>query len=160
MNYAFGVSRAVIPLTRQAYFCEVEVDMETGEIDVTKVVCVYDAGKVVSPEACESAECCGTYMGISRAEMEEVVYDQSTGVKLNDNLLDYKFATMSDIGEIPVELIEKNLGFGPYGTVGIHESAATVTPAVLAPAVYNAIGKWIYDYPITPDKVLKALGKA
>ena len=158
--YFHPMPRSLLPLTRQVSICEVEVDTETGEIEVTNVTRAYDAGKVFSPEGCESQEYGGTYMGIGRAEMEEVVYDQSTGVKLNDNLLDYKFTTMNDIDNISVNMVETSLGWGPYGTVGIAESAATVTPAVLAPAVYNAIGKWIYDLPITPDKVLKALGKA
>jgi CO/xanthine dehydrogenase Mo-binding subunit len=159
-SYIGPLPRAAVALTRQAHFCEVEVDTETGKIDVTRVVCVNDPGKVCSPEGCEGQEYGGTYMGIGRAGMEEVVYDPMTGVKLNDNLLDYKFTTMKDIGEIPVKLLETSLGWGAYGTVGIGESAATVTPGVLGPAVYNAIGKWIYDLPITPDKVLKALGKA
>jgi CO/xanthine dehydrogenase Mo-binding subunit len=136
------------------------VDTETGEIDVTKVVCVNDPGKIFNLESCEGQEYGGTYMGIGRAELEEVVYDPTTGVKLNDNLLDYKFAIMSDIGDIPVKFTETSLGWGCYGSVGIGESAATVTPAILAPAIYNAIGKWIYDLPITPAKILAALGKA
>jgi len=160
VEYMMPLPRAVLALTRQAHFCEVEVDTETGEIDVTKVVCVQDCGKIICYEGCEGAEYGGTYMGIGRAEMEEVVFDPGTGVKLNDNLLDYKFTTLNDIGEIPVKLIETQLGWGPYGLVGVHESAASVVPGILAPAIYNAIGKWIYDLPITPDKVLKALGKA
>jgi CO/xanthine dehydrogenase Mo-binding subunit len=136
------------------------VDTETGEIDVTRVVCVNDPGKIFNLESCEGQEYGGTYMGISRAEMEEVVYDPTTGVKMNDNLLDYKIALIGDIGEIPVTLVETSLGWGAYGSVGIGESAATVVPGTLAPAVYNAIGKWIYDLPITPAKVLEALGKA
>jgi xanthine dehydrogenase molybdenum-binding subunit len=159
-QYMLPLPRSVLPLTRQAHFCEVEVDTETGEVDVTKVVCAQDPGKIICYEGCEGAEYGGTYMGLGRAKMEEIVYDPSTGVKLNDNLLDYKFTTMNDIGEIPVKFIESQLGWGPYGVVGVHESAATVTPGLLAPAIYNAIGKWIHDFPVTPDKVLKALGKA
>jgi len=51
------------------------------------------------------------------------------------------------------------MGHGPYGTVGVGEDIATMIPALLGPAVYNAIGVWVDDFPITPDKVLKALGK-
>jgi xanthine dehydrogenase molybdenum-binding subunit len=159
-TYINPLPRAAVALTRQAHFCEVEVDTETGEIDVTRVVCVNDPGKIFNLESCEGQEYGGTYMGISRAEMEEVVYDPTTGVKMNDNLLDYKIALIGDIGEIPVTLVETSLGWGAYGSVGIGESAATVVPGTLAPAVYNAIGKWIYDLPITPAKVLEALGKA
>ena len=79
---------------------------------------------------------------------------------LNGNLLDYKIATIKDIGPIDTILVETELGYGPYGLCGIGENIATAMPGLMAPAVYNAIGKWIYDYPITPDKILKALGKA
>jgi CO/xanthine dehydrogenase Mo-binding subunit len=159
-TYINPLPRAAIALTRQAHFVEVEVDTETGEIDVKKVVCVNDPGKICNLESCEGQEYGGSYMGISRAEMEEVVYEPGTGVKLNDNLLDYKLEIISDIGELPVKLLETSLGWGAYGSVGIGESAATVVPGALGPAVYNAIGKWIYDLPITPAKVLEALGKA
>jgi CO/xanthine dehydrogenase Mo-binding subunit len=158
--YINPLPRAAVALTRQLHFCEVEVDTDTGEVDVIKVVCVNDPGKIFNIESCEGQEYGGTYMGISRAEMEEVVFDPTTGVKLNDNLLDYKIACFEDLGDIPVKLVETGLGWGAYGSVGIGESAATVVPGVLSPAIYNAIGEWIYDLPITPDKVLKALGKA
>jgi xanthine dehydrogenase molybdenum-binding subunit len=55
--------------------------------------------------------------------------------------------------------VETEMGHGPYGTVGVGEDVATMIPALLGPAVYNAIGVWVDDFPITPDKVLKALGK-
>ena len=98
-------------------------------------------------------------MGVGRALFEEVVHDPATGVMLNGNLLDYKIATIEDCQTIDTFLVETQQGYGPYGATGIGEDIATVIPALLAPAVYNAIGKWIYDFPITPEKVLKALGK-
>jgi CO/xanthine dehydrogenase Mo-binding subunit len=91
--------------------------------------------------------------------MEEVVYDPVTGVMLNGNLLDYKIATMADVGPIKTILVETGMGYGPYGLVGIGEDIATVIPALLGPAVHNAIGIWVDDFPITPARVLKALGK-
>jgi CO/xanthine dehydrogenase Mo-binding subunit len=144
---------------RQAHFMEVEVDTETGEIEVTHVVNVNDAGKVINRASCEGQQYGGTYMGIGRGKSEEVVYDPVTGVMLNGNLLDYKIATMLDSGPIDTILVETGMGYGPYGVVGIGEDIATVIPTLLGPAVYNAIGVWVDDFPITPDKVLKALGK-
>jgi xanthine dehydrogenase molybdenum-binding subunit len=98
-------------------------------------------------------------MGVGRALFEEVIHDPVTGVMLNGNLLDYKIATIGDCGPIGTHLVETAQGYGPYGIVGIGEDVATVIPAMLAPAVYNALGIWIYEFPITPDRVLKALGK-
>jgi CO/xanthine dehydrogenase Mo-binding subunit len=138
---------------------EIEVDTDTGEIFITKVVNVNDVGKAISPEACAGQQYGGTYMGVGRALFEEVVHDPATGVMLNGNLLDYKIATIGDCGPIGTHLVETGQGYGPYGIVGIGEDVATVIPAMLAPAVYNALGIWIYEFPITPDRVLKALGK-
>jgi CO/xanthine dehydrogenase Mo-binding subunit len=145
---------------RQAHFMEVEVDSETGEVEVTRVVNVNDVGKVINRGSCEGQQYGGTYMGVGRARSEEVVHDPVTGVMLNGNLIDYKIATMLDVGPIDTILVESGMGYGPYGLVGIGEDVATVVPALLGPAVYNALGVWIDDYPITPDKVLEALGKA
>jgi len=145
---------------RQAHFMEVEVDTETGEVLVTRVVNVNDVGKVINPGSCEGQQYGGTYMAVGRARTEEVIHDPPTGVMLNGNLLDYKIATMLDAGPIDTILVETGMGYGPYGVVGIGEDVATVVPALLGPAVHNATGVWIDDYPITADKVLKALGKA
>jgi xanthine dehydrogenase molybdenum-binding subunit len=144
---------------RQAHFMEVEVDTETGEVGVTKVVNVNDVGKVINPGSCEGQQYGGTYMGVGRARSEEVIYDPVTGVMLNGNLLDYKIATMLDVGPVDTILVETGMGYGPYGVVGIGENIATVVPALLGPAVHNAIGVWVDDYPITPATILEALGK-
>jgi len=146
-------------LCRQAHFMEVEVDPETGQIEVLKVVNINDVGRAVSPETVEGQMYGGTYMGVGRALSEEMIWDEQTGVLLNRNLLDYKYPTILDCGPIETIYIESGMGHGPYGTVGIGEDTATIIPALLGPAVYNAIGVWIDEYPITPDKVLKALQK-
>jgi xanthine dehydrogenase molybdenum-binding subunit len=145
---------------RQAHFIEVEVDDETGEVDVKKVVTVNDVGRVINWEGCEGQQYGGAFMGIGRGRSEEVVHDPATGVMLNGNLLNYKIPTMLDIGAIDTALVETGMGYGPYGLVGIGEDIATVTPTLIGLAVHNAIGKWVDDFPATPDRVLKALGKA
>jgi CO/xanthine dehydrogenase Mo-binding subunit len=142
---------------RQVHFMEVEVDTETGEVEVTKVVNVNDVGKVINPDSCAGQQYGGVYMGVGRALYEEVVHDPETGVMLNGNLLDYKIATIGDCGPIDTHLVETGQGYGPYGATGIGEDIATVIPALLVPAIYNAIGVQIYEFPITPDVVLKAL---
>lgn len=144
---------------RQAHFLEVEVDTDTGRVIVTRVVNVNDVGKVVSWESCEGQQYGGTYMGIGRGLYEEVVHDPVTGVMLNGNLLDYKISTMNDLGHITTELLESGMGYGPYGIVGIGEDIATVVPPLIGPAVHNAVGIWIDEFPITPAAILRALGK-
>ncbi len=146
-------------LCRQANFIEVEVDTDTGVVEVTNVVNVNDVGKAISPETVEGQMYGGTYMGLGRAFTEEMVWDPKTGVLLNRNLLDYKVATICDYPPAASIVIETGMGHGPYGSTGIGENTATMIPALLGPAVYNAIGAWVDDFPITPSKVLKALGK-
>lgn len=144
---------------RQAHFLELEVDTNTGLIYVTRVVNVNDVGKVVSWEGCEGQQYGGTYMGVGRGLYEEVVHDPVTGVMLNGNLLDYKISCMNDIGPIHTELVESGMGYGPYGIVGIGEDIATVVPPLLAPAVHNALGVWVDEFPVTPAVILRTLGK-
>jgi len=164
-EYAWQVQRgaytgARVRLCRQAHFMEVEVDTETGEIDITRVATVNDVGKVISWEGCEGQQYGGAFMGVGRGRTEEVVHDPMTGVMLNGNLLNYKIPTMLDIGHIDTILVQTGMGYGPYGVVGIGEDVATVIPALIGPAVHNAIGKWVDEFPMTPDRVLRALGKA
>jgi xanthine dehydrogenase molybdenum-binding subunit len=146
-------------MCRQAYFMEVEVDTETGQVFTTRMVTVNDVGKVINRMSCEGQQYGGGIMGISRGKLEEIVIDPVTGVMLNGNLVDYKVATIKDVCPISTILVETGMGYGPYGVVGIGEDIATVVPPLIAPAVYNAIGVWIDEFPITPDRVLKALGK-
>jgi CO/xanthine dehydrogenase Mo-binding subunit len=156
----FGLEPGRYRLCRQAHFCEVEVDPETGEIEITRVVNTNDVGKAISPEGVEGQQYGGSYMGIGRNLSEEYIWDEATGVLLNGNLLDYKFATVGEIGSVDPIIVETGMGYGPYGSIGIGEDVGTVTSYLLHSAVYNAIGKWVDNAPITPDKVLKALGKA
>jgi len=154
-----GESAVRHPLMRQAHFMEVEVDAETGEVEITNVVNVNDVGKAINPDACAGQQYGGTFMAVGRNKFEEVVWDPQTGVRLNADLLNYKFATMLDCGPVETILVETGQGWGPYGSCGIGEDIATVVSDLMGPAVYNAIGKWIEEHPITPDKILEAMGK-
>jgi xanthine dehydrogenase molybdenum-binding subunit len=88
--------------------------------------------------------------------MEEFIYDKATGVKLSTNMFEYKKPTILDLGPIDTYAVETRSGNACYGASGIsHCMAAPLLPVC---AVANAIGKWIQP-PVTPDKVLKALGK-
>jgi CO/xanthine dehydrogenase Mo-binding subunit len=147
-------------LCRQAHFMEVEVDPETGEVDITRIVNVNDVGKVISVEGCQGQQYGGAIMAAGRGHSEAVVHDPNTGVMLNGNLLNYKIPTMMDVGPIDTILVETGMGYGPYGLVGIGEDIATIMPTLIGNAIHNATGQWVEEYPTTPDVVLKALGKA
>jgi CO/xanthine dehydrogenase Mo-binding subunit len=156
----YGCEEGRHRLCRQAYFAEVEVDPDTGQVDVKKVVNVNDVGKAISPETCEGQQYGGAYMGVGRALAEEMIYGPVTGVHLNGNLAEYKVWTLRDIEEMDNILIETGMGYGLYGLVGIAEDISTVIPGAIGAAIYNAIGEWVDDHPITPDKVIAAIAKA
>jgi xanthine dehydrogenase molybdenum-binding subunit len=148
-------------MARQAIFVEVEVDTETGQVDITKLVHPYDVGQSINPDVNEQQLYGGAYSGLGVSATEAIFYDKETGIKLNDNHIDYPMLTILDVGEIECPIVETHLGWSAYGIYGCSEAGKAATAAaLLVPAVYNAIGKWIEDTPITPDKILKALGKA
>ncbi len=144
---------------RQAAFVEVEVDPDTGKVDVKKFVIVNDVGRVINPGSVAGQQYGGVYMGLGRAHTEEIIYDPLTGVKLNDSLTWYHVPTITDIPRLDAIAVETGLGYSAYGNMGVGEDPNCVARAVLRSAVYNAIGKWIDEDPITPFRVLKALGK-
>jgi CO/xanthine dehydrogenase Mo-binding subunit len=139
-----------------ASFCEVAVDTETGGVEVTKFVVVCDPGKVLRMTSFEGQ--LHQAMFFSQGGLsEEFIYDKATGVKLSTNMFEYKKPTILDFGPIETYAVETRSGNACYGASGIsHCMAAPYFPVC---AVANAIGKWITP-PVTPDKVLKALGMA
>lgn len=136
-------------------YCEVAVDTETGEVEVTKYVVVCDPGKVLRMTSFEGQ--LHQAMFFSQGGLsEEFIYDKATGVKLSTNMFEYKKPTILDLGPIETYAVETRSGNACYGGSGIsHCMAAPLLPVC---AVANAIGHWI-EPPATPDKILKALGK-
>jgi CO/xanthine dehydrogenase Mo-binding subunit len=140
-----------------ASFCEVSVDPETGGVEVTKFVVVCDPGKVLRMTSFEGQLHQAMFFAQGGGLSEEWIYDKATGVKLSTNMFEYKKPTIVDFGPIETYAVETRTGNACYGGTGIsHCMAAPLLPVC---AVANAIGKWITP-PVTPDKILQALGKA
>jgi xanthine dehydrogenase molybdenum-binding subunit len=146
-----------VPFT--ASFVEVEVDTETGRVDVLKVVVVHDCGTVMYAAGAEAQQVGGQPMALGETLTEEIIYDQATGIPLSFNWIEYKMPTMLDTPEVDPVLLEVWKGAGEYGACGIGESVTTCTPGAVANAIYNALGVRLGSIPFTPDKVLAALGK-
>jgi CO/xanthine dehydrogenase Mo-binding subunit len=144
---------------RQAHFIEVELDAETGQVDVTNVVCVNDVGNTFNPEGAEGQQYGGAVMGLGRSITEEKVFCPRSGVALNNDHIGYQIGTMNDYPPAKCILNESHLGYSAYGAYGIGENVGAAMSGLSSAAIYNAIGKWVLDYPTSPDKVLKALGK-
>ncbi|MFC1493842.1 xanthine dehydrogenase family protein molybdopterin-binding subunit [Thermodesulfobacteriota bacterium] len=144
---------------RQAHFIEVEVDTETGMVFVTNVVCANDIGHLFNRKGAEGQQYGGAIMGLGRSATEEKIFCPETGVGLNFDHINYHLGTMNDYPIVDCHLVETHLGYGTYGAFGIGENIGAALSGITAGAIYNATGKWVLDYPITPDKVLKTLGK-
>ena len=144
---------------RQAHFIEVAVDTETGVVDVTNIICVNDVGNIFNPEGAEGQQYGGAVMGLGRSITEERVHCPRSGVALNNNHIGYHIGTMNDYPPVRCILNESHLGYSAYGAYGIGENIGAAMSGLSSAAIYNAIGKWVLDYPTSPEKVLKALGK-
>lgn len=134
---------------------EVEVDTETGFVRVKRVLCVQDCGLVLSRKTCESQVYGGIIGGIGYALFEERIMDGASGIVLNPNFETYKIPGAQDMPDIEVVLFD----MPERGVIGIGEPTTIPTAAAIANAVANAIGKRVTSLPITPDKVLAALGR-
>lgn len=135
-------------------FAEVEVDTETGFVRVKKVLCIQDCGLVVNKLTAQSQANGGILMGIGYALYEERIMDRASGVVLNPNFETYKLAGISDAPEIEVVFMD----MPERGAIGIGEPVTIPTAAAVANAVANAIGVRVSSLPITPQKILTALG--
>jgi xanthine dehydrogenase YagR molybdenum-binding subunit len=139
-------------------FAEVEVDTETGSVRVVKVVAVQDCGLVIDPLTARSQINGGVIQGISYALFEERILDKRSGEMVNADLLNYKIAGSLDIPEIVSIPFTVAQGMTCVGASSLGEPPTVPTAGAIANAVANAIGVRIRSLPITPAKVLAALG--
>jgi xanthine dehydrogenase molybdenum-binding subunit len=143
-----------------ANFAEVEVDIETGRVEVLRLVVVDDVGTVMFPAGAEGQQVGGQAMALGEILSEEIVYDRATGIPLSFNLVDYKVPTMLDVPDVEPVVMEVWRGKGEYGACGLGEGVMCPTPAAVLNAVYNATGVRLTSIPLTPDKVLQALAES
>jgi CO/xanthine dehydrogenase Mo-binding subunit len=133
---------------------EVEVDPETGKVDILKCYsCVY-AGRVINHLLAELQTEGNMIFGVGSALFEEIVFDQ--GQVINSNLSDYLIPSMMDM---PLEMRGKLLEIPGAVSHGVGETALPAIPAAVGNAVANAVGVRLHELPITPEKVLRALGR-
>jgi CO/xanthine dehydrogenase Mo-binding subunit len=144
-----------------SHAAEIEVDTVTGTITVLRYVAAHDVGRALNPFALEQQIEGGVVMALGSTLTEQLLSDQATGLPLNPNMLDYKPLTIKDAPrDIKVILIEHPKEYGVFGAHGIGEPPMASPAPTITNAVYNAIGVWIQDMPITREKVLAALKSA
>ncbi len=135
---------------------EVEVDPETGAIQILKYISVADVGRAINPVQCEGQDEGAVFFALGHTLFEEMVYED--GQLLNPNLIDYRVPTFSNLPKkFSSILIENNNGPGPFGSKGMGEGGLLPVASAIANAVARAVGVRLYDLPLTPAKVWRAL---
>jgi xanthine dehydrogenase YagR molybdenum-binding subunit len=140
-----------------AVFAEVAVDRYTHMVKVRRVVATYDIGTLMNRTTGLNQLMGGIVWGVSFALHEEAHIDPVYGRTVNENLAEYHVPVNADIGQIDVTCLDiPDTKFNPLGARGIGEIGITGAAAAVANAIYNATGKRIREYPITPDKIMLA----
>jgi CO/xanthine dehydrogenase Mo-binding subunit len=140
-----------------AQFAEVEVDRETGQVRVERIVAVHDAGRALNPAMFENQVNGGVMMGVGYALLERRTMDKPEGRVVNPNLEDYKMLGPEELPEIETVMVEAITPANNVGGKGLGEPPVIPTAAAIANAVAHALGMRIYELPLSPDKVLGAL---
>jgi xanthine dehydrogenase molybdenum-binding subunit len=142
-----------------AAFADLEVDTETGRIDVLKVVGCHDAGRIVNPDVCENQVYAGIMQSFGYGLMEEVAFDPATGRVLNSAVSNYAWPTALDAPDVEAIFSDNIDPVGPLGAKSLGESPDICPHGAIANAVYSAVGVRMTALPMTPDRILEALGK-
>ncbi|BCM93388.1 putative xanthine dehydrogenase YagR molybdenum-binding subunit [Abditibacteriota bacterium] len=138
-----------------AQFSKVRVDLELGQIRVEKMLGVFGAGRILNAKTARSQMLGGMIWGIGMALHEHTQYDPNTARVVTRNLADYHIPCCADTPEIEVEFVpEEDTQMSPIGAKGIGELGIVGAAASIANAVYNATGKRIREFPLTPDKLV------
>lgn len=148
--------RAVVHFTTGCQAVDLEVDEETGEVQVLKIVSAYDVGRAINRDMVETQMEGGAVQGMSTALLERLILED--GVPKNPNFTDYRIATSVDA---PLEteniIVEVPQDDGPFGARGIGEHPMVPTAPAIANAIYNAVGVRVDSLPITSEKVWMGL---
>lgn len=137
------------------HIAEVEVDTETGRVDVLRIVAAHDVGRAINPQGVTGQITGGIAMGIGFALLEEFRLRQ--GMSETTSLETYLIPTIQDIPEIACIIVEEQERTGPFGAKGVGEPSMIPTAPAIVNAIYDAIGVRITELPATPEKILTGL---
>lgn len=137
---------------------EVEVDTETGAIELIDYAAAVDCGTPLNPNLARVQTEGGLAQGIGMALYEDIIYNEK-GQNLTNSFMQYKIPCRQDVGKIRVELESSYEPTGPFGAKSIGEVVINTPSPAIAHAVYNAVKVRVRELPITPEKLLKEMGK-
>jgi CO/xanthine dehydrogenase Mo-binding subunit len=157
IDFKTGQGQVFPDFTFGSHAVEVAVDLETGKVRVLKLISCFDVGQAINPLSAEGQLEGGAIYGLGYALTEKVILDR--GLTLTPSFSEYLIHTAMDAPDVQTIMIESGDGAGPFGAKGVGEpSCVPIAPAVVN-AVCDAIGVRIFDLPLTPEKILKALKK-
>ncbi|MAU10656.1 MAG: oxidoreductase [Anaerolineaceae bacterium] len=138
------------------HIVDVEVDPDTGKVDILRYTAIQDVGKAIHPDFVEGQIQGGVVQGIGWALNEGYFYNDE-GQLLNANFLDYRMPTFLDVPMIEAVLVEVSNPRHPYGVRGVGEVPIVPPPAAVANAIHDAIGVRLTALPMSPARVLEAV---
>ncbi len=151
--------RAVVHYTTGAQAVEVEVDLDTGKVEVIKGVAVFDVGKAINPDLVKGQMEGGFVQGMSTAFFESLKLKE--GILTNPSFVDYRIATTADVPEeLEAYYVEVPQDDGPYGARGVGEHPMVPTIPAIANAIYDAVGVRVGSPPFSSEKVYLAMLEA
>jgi len=148
--------RAVVHFTTGAQGFIVEIDTQTGKLEIIKAVSAFDVGKAINPDLVKAQIEGGMMQGISSALFEQLVFKE--GVLQNPNFVDYRIATTMDTPEqMECYYVEVPQDDGPFGARGVGEHPMVPTIAAIGNAIYDAVGVRLEGPPFTAEKLCLAI---
>lgn len=149
------------PTSPPPFMCgmaEVEVDLQTGEIELLEYKAAVDCGTVINPNLARIQAEGGIVQGIGMALFEDINYTDKGRLKEN-SFMQYKIPARVEIPDLEVEFDYSYEPSGPFGAKSVGEVVMNTPLPAIVQAVYHATGLWFRELPITPEKVIRGLGK-
>lgn len=136
------------------HLADVEVDLETGQVEVLRYIAAHDVGRAINPMSVEGQIAGAVVQGLGQALLEDLVV--TDGVNMTPGLFQYLIPTSSDVPDIEAVILESGEGLGPFGARGIGEPPIGPPIAVIPAAIADAVGARPTQLPVTPERVLEA----
>jgi len=140
------------------HLCDLEVDLDTGQVKLLGYVAAHDVGRAINPRSVQGQITGAVAQGLGMALLEEVVV--ADGMNLTGGFFQYLIPTATDVPEIDAVVLESGEGMGPFGARGIGEPPIGPPAAAVASAIQDALGVRPVSLPMTPERVLECLDAA
>ncbi|MFH1464959.1 MAG: molybdopterin cofactor-binding domain-containing protein [Pseudomonadota bacterium] len=157
LDLATGAGDAYWPYAFAAHVADVEVDVRTGRVQLISLVAAHDVGRAINPRMVEGQIAGGATQGLGFALLEE--HRLERGVPRTRNMDTYRVPGPCDVPLIVPVIVEDPEPTGPFGAKGVGEPVLVAVAPAVANAVYDAVGVRIRELPISPERVLAALGE-